>query len=115
MAQIGCYMTEAEATEIDAYAESIEITRQSVLALAVQQELRKPRLRRGMRVASIPPGSPGRKRVTVHIRNDALKTAFTRHAQDLGFGLDEAAGILFRLELKEQWFLRTFGLSGNQR
>lgn len=114
MAQIGCYMTGAEAELLDIYAASMGLTRPTMCALVIQYELRKPTLRR------IRPPKPNaaegdkRVRVTVHLRNSAFKAAFTDHVRSRGLGSDEAAAILFRAELKERRLFNMFGLSENR-
>lgn len=111
MAQIGCYMTDEEIGELDAYASSIEITRAAVCALVVQRELRVRRLHRNSSRTYVGRGAHDgvmRRRVTVHIGNIALKSAFSNHARELGMGSDEATDALLRMELKERWLSRTF-------
>ena len=112
--QIGCYMTEEEADELSRYAASMELSRPAACALIIQRELRKPRLRRSKAgpVAALPP-SQGR-RVTVHLRNASLKTAFESHVRSLGLGSDEAAAALFRKELEERWLFKLFGSCENR-
>ena len=114
VAQIGCYMTDDEIEVLEAYASLIEITRTAVGALLIQQEMRSARLKRKQVGKSREAVSKaGKRRVTVHIGNAALKKAFTDHAQVLGFGSDEAALQLIRLEMKDRWLFKTFGFTGN--
>lgn len=116
MAQIGCYMTNDEIEALEAYASLIEITRTAVGALLIQQEMRSARLKRKPAGKSSEAVSKaGKRRVTVHIGNAALKDAFTDHVQSLGFGSDQAALELIRLEMKDRWLFKTFGFTGNHR
>ena len=113
MAQIGCYMTDDEIKALETYAASIELTRAAVCSLVIQRELHHSRLKRAT-VKDRPDGRrDGSRRVTVHLRNPELKLAFSHHVRALGMGSDEAAGRLFRVELKERWLFKTFGHSGN--
>lgn len=115
MAQIGCYMSETEINELESYAASLEITRTAVFALAVQRELRNSGLSRSQagRTEELRDSRNGRRRVTVHIANPALKAAFTAHAQSLGLGSDAAAKSLLEIELKERPLFEMFALSVN--
>lgn len=112
MAQIGCYMTGAEARRLEDYAASMGLRLSSLCALVIQYELRKPTLRRIRPPKSEAPAGD-RVRVTAHLRNAALKAAFTGHVRSYGLGSDEAAAILFRAELKERRFFNMFGLPEN--
>lgn len=114
LAQIGSYMTDEEIAALDSYAASIEVTRAALCSLIVQREMREPRLRR--RLGGEPPEgrAEGRRRVTVHLRNEALKAAFVGHVRTLGLGSDEAAGRLFRMELEDRWIFDRFGFVGNR-
>ena len=105
MFQIGCHMNEAEIAALESYAARLELTRTAVFSLAVQQELRTPRLQ--PREAAIRANAPGGKRgggrrVTIHMRSKALKDAFTIHAKTRGYGSDEAAWTVLRNEVREE-------------
>jgi hypothetical protein len=109
-------MTTKEIEELESYAKSIEITRAALCSLVVQRELRVSRLKRKSRrhvSRQTEGGEPERRRVTVHISNPALKTAFTAYVKSLGLGSDEATFVLFREELKERWLFRAFGHTEN--
>jgi hypothetical protein len=115
MAQIGCYMCDAEIEDLENYAKSMEITRTAVFALAVQRELQVRHLKRSSRraenrvSAEERPGDTALRRVTVHVSNASLKAAFTDHVRSLGMGSDEGALALLRLELRERWLFKIFG------
>lgn len=106
-------MSSAEAEDLKAYALSMELTRPSLCGLIIQMELGKPRLKsRIPRPVSIPKADA--TRVTVHLRNAALKTAFYTHVENLGRGSDEAASELFLAELKEQRIIKLLGIYWNR-
>jgi hypothetical protein len=115
-------MTEAEIEELESYAESIEITRAALCSLVVQRELRAPRLKRKSHRRAQQQEQTGpreqtegvvRHRVTVHVGNAALKSAFTAHVKSLGLGSDEAAFMLFKIEVEKRWLFNLFGYDEN--
>lgn len=116
MFQIGCHMSEAEIAALESYAERLELTRTAVFSLAVQQELRMPRLQ--SRQAAIRPHAPGgkgsgRRRVTIHMRSRALKDAFTIHAKTRGYGSDEAAWTVLKNEIEDELLYKTLAFRWN--
>ena len=114
VAQIGCNLTKEEAEKLARYAAETQLSRPSLCVLLIQRELRRPRLV-GLKVRAPKPfGEGGFRRVTVHIIDPSLKGAFADHVKLCGMGSDDAAAMLFRAELKERWFFKTFGWNGNR-
>jgi hypothetical protein len=99
---------------LDRYAALMELPRPSICVLLILRELRHPRLRRLKVTAPKPFGEGESKRVTVRILDPSLKGAFADHVKSCGMGSDEAAAVLFRTELKERWFFKTFGWPENR-
>lgn len=110
MAQIGCYLTDEEAQQLDDYARSFDLTRPSLCVLLVQRELCMPRMPMGDRVPDTIVKGP--RRVTVHLRNPRVKESFNRHIEKLGMGSDLATSVILRRELRERWMEQTFMPAG---
>lgn len=109
-------MNEVEVAALESYAARLELTRTAVFSLAVQQELRTPRLQ--PREAAIRASAPGGKggggrRVTVHMRNKGLKDAFTLHAKNCGYGSDEAAWTVLTNEIREEALYKALAFDWN--
>ena len=81
MAQIGCYLTEEEAGELNKYAALVRLPRPIVCVLLIQHELKRPRLRRLKGAASKRFVESESKRVTVHVTDPSLKSAFADHVK----------------------------------
>ncbi len=115
MFQIGCHMSEADIAALESYADRLEVTRTAVFSLAVQQELRSPRLQpRKVAVVTNAPGGKGSgRRVTVHLRSRAIKDAFAAHAKACGYGSDAAAWIVLRNEMREKTLYKTLAFEWN--
>jgi hypothetical protein len=112
--QIGCYMTAREAADLCRLARVNELTRAKLLILLVLRELRTKRLR------SLAPHHPERigkgrgKRITARTARASVKLRFKRHAAECGLGIDEAAGVIFRAELRERWLMGALRAGGNR-
>lgn len=106
-------MTDYEIDMLGDYAALIGVTRAAVCTLIVQRELNVRQLKSRSTSFNSVKRSGGYRRVTVHVRDEAVKLAFTRHVQSVGIGSDEAVGQLFRQELKDRWLAANFALPGN--
>lgn len=106
-------MTDKEISALENYAASIGVTRAAACALIVQRELNVRQLKRSSGKPNPVTRDGNHRRVTIHVRNEAVKSAFTAHVKSLGLGSDEAAGELFRRELEERWLFTAFALPGN--
>lgn len=111
-AQVGCNLTRDEGRRLDEYAREHELSRPNLCGLLVVRELKLKRLN-GL-VGSFD-GSGTRKgaaRVTARV-SGATKIEFAQHVAGLPIGSDDAAAILFRAELVEQWLAEAV-MGGNR-
>jgi hypothetical protein len=103
MAQVGGYLLPDEHSRFKTYANDLGLSESALAKLLLVRELRGKRL--NALIGHYPSGtqSGGRKRVTAHRPDAALKTAFLARSKEEGLKLGQAASILYRAELVERW------------
>ena len=107
MTQIGGYLNAIEHAEFKSYASEFHISESGLANLLIARELRCKRLRK-LRIADACSSLAGsRERVTAHQRDNSAKVAFEARASEEGLRPDQAASIIFRAELREQWLAQS--------
>lgn len=106
MVQIGGYLSADEHAAFKQYARQFHLKESSLANLLIARELR---LRRLDDLKQRFPGGPVRKRsrVTAHQPDAQVKQAFEALARDAGLSPDQAASVVFRAELSEQWLAKS--------
>lgn len=114
--QIGCKLPAAMAKELDDYAAELSLSRTTFGRLLVQRELNSPRLSAALvaKAAGVVGTAGETTRVTVHLEDRRLKSAYQEHVRSRGLGSDEAAAALFVTELEERFLIGLFGWQGNR-
>lgn len=107
MVQIGSNLRPREYDDFCGYADSLQLTYSGVASLLILRELRRRRLER-LRIRHKEFRGAYEHRITGNVEPD-VKAAFVSHVSKLGLGLDAAAGIVFRAELRERWLDRAVG------
>jgi len=106
---LGCYLTPDELRDLHEYAARFEISVPNLCKLIIQRELCKPKLNTFRRRYFRKVGKGEGKRMTVKFANKAVKDRFASHVRECQLGSDDAVGILFRAEPREQWLRKAIG------
>jgi hypothetical protein len=94
------YLSSEERAAFQSYAGSMSLDASGLASLLLVRELRAKRL------STLPahrPPVPDRMKVTAHLANADIKSAFAAHARERGQTPCSAAAQLFRAELRERW------------
>jgi hypothetical protein len=113
--QIGCNLPSAVVRELKDYAQSLSLSGNGLGRLLIQRELKSSRLPALVsKFDVVQVGDKAGQRVTVHITDRDLKSAYREHVQSLGLGSDQAAATLFVAELEERFLYGHFGWQENR-
>ena len=105
------YLTAAERTEFAAYAKEHGLHATALGRLLIIRELKLRRLTRLLSRFGDQPVA-GRRKLTVHITDPVLKSAFGNLARKAGVSPSAAAAAVFRAELTERWLSASVGQEG---
>lgn len=102
--QITGYVTPEEREAFVRYAQTLDVSSSTLLTLLVRRELRFCRLAQLAELYPRPADGDVLLKVIAHLDADEMKKEFEDHARRHAMKVSQAAGILKRAELSEQWF-----------
>lgn len=109
---IGAWLSEEDGRAFGSYAHEFGLDESALATLLVVRELRIGRLKSIAHTRA--EKSDKSKRVTARPRQPEIGTAFANHALLHGLRSGQAAALLIRMELSEQWLRSALSWIGNQ-
>ena len=107
MVQLLGYVTPGECKQFQTYASSLGLDASALASLLIIRELKLRRLRKLAESFETELQTSERTKITAHLRDASVKSAFARHSAASGMKPTPAVAILFRAELAEQWLERS--------